>query len=69
MEYHVRFPNFSGITNNGRSLLIRPDPVYIHGMTGRSKAAAYDEDSRGAPFWGVVAFLMLVGCSSNFLGR
>ncbi len=58
------------IANNGRSLLIRSDPVYIHGMTGRSKAAAYGEDSRGAPFvWGVVAFLMLVGCSSNFLGR
>jgi hypothetical protein len=52
MEYHVIFPNFSGITNDGRSPLIRPDPVYIHGMTGRSKTAAY-EDSRGAPLVGV----------------
>ena len=57
------------ITNNGRSLLIRPDPVYLHGMTGRSKAAAYDEDSRGAPFLVWSRHLMLVGCSSNFLGR
>ncbi len=69
MEYHLRFPNFSGINNNGRSLLIRPDPVYVHGMTGRSKAAAYMRIRGAHLFWGVVAFLMVVGCSSNFLGR
>jgi hypothetical protein len=37
------------------------DPVYKHGMSNRSKAAAYDEDLRGA-LLGAVVGLMLVGC-------
>ena len=34
-----------------RGLLIRSDPVFIHGMNDRSKITAYCEDSRGAPWW------------------
>jgi hypothetical protein len=61
MKHYVRFPNISGnvLTIIRRGLLIRFDPVFIHGMNDRSKITAYDEDSRGALFgWGVVAILM-----------